>query len=276
MLIYSDFRNNQLTGGIPASLGSLSKLNYLYLYNNQLSGPIPDQLGSLSQLIYLNLYNNKLSGPIPPSFGDLSQLTTMHLHRNQLTKVPATLSSLTGCKVMNLLPNPISSIPYDIEAKNPVSTLDQSLKDFLFIPIKAKRQMISNVGTLKTADLLKMCPLSRVDQQDILAGCMAGIVYFCQGQREVQREGQRDLTQCHQFYTDAFERSLYRDIYVCAPWKSGPKSTICTSAVKGFSVSLEYTTVNMQFANFFATTLFTNPLYAPCNNTKTVKCNPYS
>ena len=165
----------------------------------------------------------------------------------------------------NLLPNPISSIPYDIEAKNPVSTLDQSLKDFLFIPIKAKRQAISNVGTLKTADLLKMCPLSRVDQQDILAGCMAGIVYFCQGQRE--------LTQCHQYYTDVFERSLYKDIYVCAPWKSGPRSTICTSAVKGFSVSLEYTTVNMQFANFFATTLFTNAAYAPCNRTATVKCN---
>ena len=41
---------NQLTGSIPASLGKLINLEYLYLYNNQLTGSIPVSLGKLTNL----------------------------------------------------------------------------------------------------------------------------------------------------------------------------------------------------------------------------------
>ena len=41
---------NQLSGPIPAELGNLDNLEYLYLRNNQLSGSIPPELGNLANL----------------------------------------------------------------------------------------------------------------------------------------------------------------------------------------------------------------------------------
>ena len=61
-----DLRNNQLTGSIPSSLGSLSNLRWLWLLNNDLTGSIPSSLGSLSSnLGVLWLRNNQLTGSIP-------------------------------------------------------------------------------------------------------------------------------------------------------------------------------------------------------------------
>ena len=65
--------NNQLTGEIPAELGSLSLLTDLYLYTNQLSGEIPAELGSLSNLQVLSLSGNQLSGEIPAELGNPEQ-----------------------------------------------------------------------------------------------------------------------------------------------------------------------------------------------------------
>ena len=41
---------NQLTGGVPASLGKCAKLKMLSLFMNQLEGPIPDELGQCGAL----------------------------------------------------------------------------------------------------------------------------------------------------------------------------------------------------------------------------------
>ena len=42
--------DNKLTGGIPAALGNLSNLLYLYLHENQLTREIPVELANLSDL----------------------------------------------------------------------------------------------------------------------------------------------------------------------------------------------------------------------------------
>ena len=66
---------NQLTGSIPAELGSLTHLTDLYLASNQLTGSIPAELGSLANLSSLNLYANQLTGSIPLQLGSLTNLT---------------------------------------------------------------------------------------------------------------------------------------------------------------------------------------------------------
>ena len=162
----------------------------------------------------------------------------------------------------------MSLIPYDLLVKNPVSTMSlQILTKFLDIPSKlVKRQSSSTVATLTTDKLLKMCPLDSVEKVDILAGCIAGIVYFCQGQT--------DLTKCRNYYDTVFSYSIFAPIGAnCPAWKSGPKSKNCNDAINKFQVKLEYTTVNKEFARFFARTLFTDSKYAPCINSTTVKCN---
>jgi len=103
-----------------------------------------------------------------------------------------------------------------------------------------------------------MCPLNYVEKQDILAGCVAGIVYFCQGQT--------DLTQCQRYYDTVFSYSIFSPIGAnCPAWKSGPNSLNCANATNKFSANLNYTSVNKDFATFFAKTLFANTIYAPCN-----------
>ena len=57
--------NNNLNGVIPAELGNLSSLLFLWLNSNELSGTIPAELGNLSILRRLQVNSNKLSGTIP-------------------------------------------------------------------------------------------------------------------------------------------------------------------------------------------------------------------
>ena len=76
---------NDLSGEIPAELGSLSYLRELYLSENDLSGEIPAELGSLSNLEELYLHINNLSGEIPAELGGLSSLEELYLAGNKLS-----------------------------------------------------------------------------------------------------------------------------------------------------------------------------------------------
>ena len=92
-----DLRENQLTGEIPAELGSLSNLEWVYLHGNQLRGTIPPDLGSLTNLELLDLIGNQLSGEIPPELGSLSNLRSLYLDGNELTgEIPPELGSLSN------------------------------------------------------------------------------------------------------------------------------------------------------------------------------------
>ncbi|CAN0120682.1 unnamed protein product [Scytosiphon promiscuus] len=55
------------------------------MWNNQLSGPIPAELGSLESLTWLDVSHNKLCGPIPPQLGDLRNLEHLNLSANPLS-----------------------------------------------------------------------------------------------------------------------------------------------------------------------------------------------
>ena len=62
--------DNNLSGEIPAELGSLFYLKWLRLGGNGLSGEIPAELGSLFALRELDLSTNNLSGCVPSSLED--------------------------------------------------------------------------------------------------------------------------------------------------------------------------------------------------------------
>jgi len=76
---------NNLSGSIPAELGNLTSLEYLYLNYNQLTGAIPSELGNLTILKRLNLSINRLTGSIPPQLGNLTSLEYLYLNNNELT-----------------------------------------------------------------------------------------------------------------------------------------------------------------------------------------------
>ena len=113
-VLYIHLNNNQLTGSMPAELGSLAGLQQLHLQQNQLTGSIPAELGNLTQLNTLWLNQNQLSGAIPAALGNISSLSNLFLGTNQLSgPVPSELGRLTNLQSLqlgqNMLSGPIPS-----------------------------------------------------------------------------------------------------------------------------------------------------------------------
>ncbi|CAN6242763.1 unnamed protein product [Urochloa humidicola] len=77
--------HNNLTGGVPAALGGLTKLHIVDLSWNSLSGPIPPELSGMASLESLDLSRNSLSGPIPPELTRLSFLSHLDVSHNNLS-----------------------------------------------------------------------------------------------------------------------------------------------------------------------------------------------
>ncbi|GLT79546.1 hypothetical protein SLA2020_510300 [Shorea laevis] len=73
-----------LEGSIPASIGNLSQLTFLFLNSNNFSGQIPSSLANLTQLSFLDLSYNQFSGPIPFHASRFSKLWSLDLSYNLL------------------------------------------------------------------------------------------------------------------------------------------------------------------------------------------------
>ncbi|RWR90747.1 putative leucine-rich repeat receptor-like protein kinase [Cinnamomum micranthum f. kanehirae] len=99
-LIHIIFDGNELTGGIPSTLGLVKTLLVLRLDRNSLSGEVPSNLNNLTDIIELNLANNRLTGPIPKLTSEMTSLNHVDLSNNLFDKSEApiwfsTIQSLT-------------------------------------------------------------------------------------------------------------------------------------------------------------------------------------
>ncbi|KAG5527510.1 hypothetical protein RHGRI_028420 [Rhododendron griersonianum] len=111
---YSSFG---LTGGIPAEIGTLSKLTHLDLsLNDNLQGILPPTLGNLTQLVHLDLSRTNMGGPISSSIGHLSNLANLYLHSNQLNgPIPSSIGHLSNLANLYLHSNQLNGpIPSSI------------------------------------------------------------------------------------------------------------------------------------------------------------------
>ena len=96
-----DLEEAGLSGRLPAELGNLVSLGYLWLPNNELSGPIPSELGNLTNLKSLDLTGNLLSGTIPPELGDLEDLEFLSIGWNELSgTIPPELGNLSNLEIL--------------------------------------------------------------------------------------------------------------------------------------------------------------------------------
>ena len=111
-LVRLKLQSNSLSGGVPASLGSLGSLRDLRLRNNPLGGSIPTQLNNLPSLQILALENAGLTGRIPDLSG-LTRLKTLNVRNNNLTgSIPTWLEDMDNMVILNLHTNQLTgSIP---------------------------------------------------------------------------------------------------------------------------------------------------------------------
>eukprot|EP00850_Spirogloea_muscicola_P023980 SM000416S15663 [mRNA] locus=s416:20535:28850:+ [translate_table: standard] len=100
-----------VTGMVPASLGRLKHLWFLYLSRCSLTGPLPPELAGAKSLEVLDIETRTmlspgLTGPIPPELGSLPRLRTLRLRYNSLTgPIPAALSNCTSLVILVLAGN---------------------------------------------------------------------------------------------------------------------------------------------------------------------------
>ncbi|XP_072972551.1 receptor-like protein EIX2 [Typha angustifolia] len=109
-----DLSNNNITGEIPPSMGSLTWLYSLDLNSNNLYGELPSELQHCKNLLFLDLGNNKFSRNIPIWIGEkLLNLRYLQLHSNMFDgNIPPQLARLTALQVLDLSNNKLSgSIP---------------------------------------------------------------------------------------------------------------------------------------------------------------------
>lgn len=114
---------NQLSGVIPAELFSSNmRLIHLILDNNQLTGRIPITLGSVQTLEVIRLDWNSITGSVPSNFNNLTNINELYLSNNNLS---GPVPNLTGMNALNYLD--MSNNSFDPSAFPPWLSSIQSL-----------------------------------------------------------------------------------------------------------------------------------------------------
>ncbi|GLT40070.1 hypothetical protein SLA2020_142280 [Shorea laevis] len=141
-----------LEGSIPASIGNLSQLTYLYLYSNNFNGQIPPSLVNLTQLRLLDLSYNLLNGTLPPWIFTLPLLEHLHLDHNefqdqinQFQQNSLTHLGLSNNKLHGSIPNSIANLV-------DLSYLDLSSNHFSDLVVPDMFSTLQNLETIFLSD----------------------------------------------------------------------------------------------------------------------------
>ncbi|KAK6138289.1 hypothetical protein DH2020_027980 [Rehmannia glutinosa] len=106
-LIMLKLGNNNFSGKIPNSIGSLTYLQTLNLYGNKFSGHIPFSMQKCKELLKIDLSDNNLDGNIPTWMGtSLSKLLFVILRSNKLSgEITSTICQLNSIRILDLSDN---------------------------------------------------------------------------------------------------------------------------------------------------------------------------
>ncbi|XP_058211452.1 receptor kinase-like protein Xa21 [Rhododendron vialii] len=124
---------NNLTGGIPPSIGNLTSLVKFVASSNPFGGSIPNAWGLLTNLRVLRLGTTQISGTIPPSLYNLSSLVWLSVLENQLWgSLPPTFGVMfPQLVVLQLWGNQFNgSIPLSISNSSQLVQLELAQNNF--------------------------------------------------------------------------------------------------------------------------------------------------
>ncbi|XP_058210567.1 receptor kinase-like protein Xa21 [Rhododendron vialii] len=151
-LVSLDVAENNLSGGIPPSIGNLTSLvNFVASYN-LFGGSIPNALGQLRNLEVLRLGTTQISGTIPASLYNLSSLVWLTLAGNRLR---GNLSPMFGfmfrhLEVLQLYDNQFNGpIPLSISNSSQLEQLELQKNQF-------SRKVRNDFGNLKNLHFINL------------------------------------------------------------------------------------------------------------------------
>lgn len=104
-----------MTGTIPSSIYTLSKLSSLRLYSSNFHGLLTSKIGQLTNLKWLWIHDNNFTGTVPVELGALSKLEGLTLHKNDFESVLEYNVTKYGTLKMNILPDTVCNLTkYDL------------------------------------------------------------------------------------------------------------------------------------------------------------------
>ncbi|XP_050248564.1 receptor-like protein EIX2 [Quercus robur] len=120
--------NNNFTGSIPASIGSLIDLRYLHLYDNKFSGKLPSSLKNCKKPVTIDIGENEFVGSIPSWIGQLSKSMILSLRSNNLYGLmPKEVCALTSLQILDLSHNKLfGGIPICVTNFSAMTTTNNS------------------------------------------------------------------------------------------------------------------------------------------------------
>ncbi|KAK8736212.1 hypothetical protein OTU49_004870 [Cherax quadricarinatus] len=105
------FKKNKITVIPPATLNSLSSLEFLDLSSNYLS-ELPTDLWTLTTLTHLYLGDNQLNDALNYNISNLVNVEVLDLHLNQLSELPSeSVSTLSNLHTLHLYWNSLVNLP---------------------------------------------------------------------------------------------------------------------------------------------------------------------
>jgi Leucine-rich repeat (LRR) protein len=122
-------KNNQLEV-LPKGLGSMFKLQKLFLAHNRFASIDGGVLASLVSLVELDLSHNVIEGAVPAKLFRLAKLRILDLSHNRISDIPGDVRGLIGLVELHLDSNLLESIPareLALLKKLEVLTLDHNL-----------------------------------------------------------------------------------------------------------------------------------------------------
>ncbi|MFC1660074.1 putative Ig domain-containing protein [Gemmatimonadota bacterium] len=171
-LLDLDVADNGLTGGIPASIGSISTLQTLDLSLNSLGGSIPAQIANLTNLWELNAYSAGLTGTIPTELGSMTALENLILYDNGLSgSIPTSMGGMTSLGRLQLQGNALTgAIPTELSSLANLWNLylqGNDLSGLLPLPVAQKGGQMQ-VPSITRCDIASYgnAGLSMTDNQD--------------------------------------------------------------------------------------------------------------
>eukprot|EP01018_Ginkgo_biloba_P002119 Gb_02803 [translate_table: standard] len=170
-------------GPVPSELGSLTKLQNLWLAVSNLVGEIPDSLGNLLSLTNFDLSTNELSGAIPESITKLNKVVQIELYNNKLTgEIPRNMVKMTALRKfdasMNMLngtiPESLASLPLEslnLYENNLVGNIPEAIGDS---PNLAELKLFKNQLTGHLPE--RLGSVSALEMLDVTGNQLSGML----------------------------------------------------------------------------------------------------